>query len=199
MNNRVKKEQIDVLTELINIGVGRAASVLNEMTNTHILLQIPRVQILQANNWDQEIERIIPKNGKISTIQLGFSGEFSGTVALFFTADSASKLVTILTAEETISVDLNSLRVGTLTEIGNILINNIMGSIGNMLKKPLSFSIPQYGEDDIEHLLNGNLAENASMLLVNTHFELDQKHVDGTILMLFEVETLNNLIKEIML
>ena len=37
--------QFDALTEVINIGVGRAASILNEMIETHISLQIPEIKV----------------------------------------------------------------------------------------------------------------------------------------------------------
>ncbi|MFP5259477.1 MAG: chemotaxis protein CheC, partial [Acidobacteriota bacterium] len=38
--------QLDILQELINIGVGRAAGMLNQMVNTHIQLQVPVLRVL---------------------------------------------------------------------------------------------------------------------------------------------------------
>ncbi len=38
--------QLDALKELINIGIGRAAGMLNDMVNSHVSLQVPQVRIL---------------------------------------------------------------------------------------------------------------------------------------------------------
>jgi chemotaxis protein CheY-P-specific phosphatase CheC len=45
---KTSPEQLDALRELINIGIGRAAGVLNEMLSAHIQLYVPDVEILSA-------------------------------------------------------------------------------------------------------------------------------------------------------
>ena len=42
---KVTSYQVDALTELINIGVGRAAGMLNQILEAHIQLQVPSVKI----------------------------------------------------------------------------------------------------------------------------------------------------------
>ena len=41
-------DQADILRELMNIGVGRAAGMLNEMTDAYVRLQVPSVGIFSA-------------------------------------------------------------------------------------------------------------------------------------------------------
>ncbi len=144
-------DQIDALRELINIGVGKAASVLNDMVNCHITLQVPYIKILSPESLKDEMEEL--GKFRVSAVRLGFKGPFSGSAALVFPPDSASKLVAVLTEEESKTSDLDSLRIGTLSEVGNIVINGVMGSISNVLEQSINYSLPNYIEDSIENLL----------------------------------------------
>ena len=189
-------EQIDVLKELINIGVGRAAGMLNDMLQSRVLLQVPYVKIFTPATLQAEIEAL--GNEKLSTVRLTFKGPFSGIASLVFPPDSAGKLVDILTGEELGETDLDSIRIGTLTEVGNIILNGVMGSIGNVLEKHINYSVPTYLENNIEQLL---LAENVNMdttiLLAHTRFSIEQLQIEGDIILLFEVGSFDALLEAI--
>uniref|UniRef100_A0ACD5GZW4 Chemotaxis protein CheC n=1 Tax=Desertifilum tharense IPPAS B-1220 TaxID=1781255 RepID=A0ACD5GZW4_9CYAN len=68
-------EQIDILQELVNIGVGQAASILNEMLGSPICLNIPDLQSLSLTQLQTELESRF-ESDLISTVQLGFEGFF---------------------------------------------------------------------------------------------------------------------------
>ena len=189
-------DQIDVLKELINIGVGRAAGVLNEMVHFRVLLQVPFVKILSLSDLRKEMESM--GRYRVAAVRLGFKGPFSGTAALVFPPDSASKLVSVLTGEEPGTPDLDSVRAGTLTEVGNIVINGVMGSIGNLLRKRISYSLPDYMEDTIDKMLAGNEAgQDPTVLLVRTRFTVHQLHIEGDVLLLFEVGSFDALMSAV--
>ena len=185
--------QMDTLKELFNIGIGRAAGILNEMTNLHIRLQVPFIKVLSHKEVKKEVEEL--GSFRVAAVRLGFKGPFSGTAALVFPPDSASKLVAVLTGEEPGTPDLDSVRAGTLSEVGNIVINGIMGSIVNVLNEQIEYSIPTYVEDTIDNLvaLNG-AAINPIVILARTRFTIEQIQVEGDIILLFEVGSFNALI-----
>src|SRR5512134_1089038 len=110
-------EQIDALKELINIGVGRASGVLSSMIECKISLQVLHIKVLTLSELNEEVERI--GYGRLAAVKLGFKGSFAGTAALVFPPDSAAKLVSLLVREEDDTPDLDSVRVGTLNEVGN--------------------------------------------------------------------------------
>lgn len=188
--------QMDTLKELFNIGIGRAAGILNEMTNLHIRLQVPFIKVLSHKEVKKEVEEL--GSFRVAAVRLSFKGPFSGTAALVFPPDSASKLVAVLTGEEPGTPDLDSVRAGTLSEVGNIVINGIMGSIVNVLNEQIEYSIPTYVEDTIDNLvaLNG-AAINSIVILARTRFTIEQIQVEGDIILLFEVGTFNALIAAI--
>jgi chemotaxis protein CheC len=192
----ITHDQIDALKELINIGVGRAAGVLSSMIQCRISLQVPSVRTLTLSELSEEAACV--GNGRLSTVKLGFRGPFAGTAALIFPPDSASKLVSLLVSEEPDFPDLDSVRAGTLNEVGSIVINSVMGSISNVLRQRLDYSLPAYIEDSFEHLLRNDILEDEIMvLLANTHFTVEQCMIEGNIILIFESTSFGTLLSAI--
>ena len=48
--------QVDVISEMINIGVGRSASILNEMVRARVQLQVPIVRVLAPDHFSHFLE-----------------------------------------------------------------------------------------------------------------------------------------------
>jgi len=189
-------DQADILRELMNIGVGRAAGMLNEMTDAYVRLQVPSVRIFSALEFKKEMER--EGVDRLAAVRLGFKGPFSGTADLVFLPESASKLVAVLTGEEPGTHEFDSVRAGTLNELGNIVISGVMGSMGNLLEKRIEYSLPQYIEDTIENLLKlSNANSDGPILLVRTHFVIEQLQIEGDIMLIFEVGSFDALLAAI--
>ncbi len=193
---QLTEEQIDAIKELINIGVGRAAGVLSEMIDRPILLQVPSVKVLSRAGLSQEIAQI--GAGSLSAVKLGFRGSFTGTAALVFPQDSAATLVSLLMSDELSEADLDSIRVGTLNEVGNIVISGIMGSISNVLRQRIEYTIPSYIEDSFENMiLSDRYLYDITTLLAHAHFTVESSMIEGNIILIFEAESFGCLIKAI--
>src|SRR5512145_948403 len=93
----VDAEAVDAIRELINIGVGRAAGMLNDITDCPIVLQVPSVQIVRLD----ELHPVkgYAQDSAMSTVALNFSGPMSGLAALVFPPESASSLVMLMSKE----------------------------------------------------------------------------------------------------
>ena len=184
---KISNAQLDTLKELINIGVCRAASLLHEILDSHVRLQVPSLKIVQSPHSENEIEKF--GTGRLASVKLDFSGSLSGSALLTFPPDSAAKLVKVLTEEGSESSDMDSVRIGVLSEVGNIVINGIMGSIGNLLKIPIAYSIPFYLESTLANLISPN----ATLLIAKIRFDVQQFHIQGDIFLIFEVGSFNRL------
>ena len=188
----VTTEELDALQELINIGVGRAASLLNEMVDSHIRLKIPVVKVLTANEAYQELTKRFHDEA-LASVKLGFTGSFYGTASLIFPTDSASTLVAVLTGEDP-SADLDAVKIGTLSEIGNIVINGVMGSLSNVLKRHINYTLPIYLEDTLENLLLSAYESDSKILLAQASFTIERLEIIGDIILIFLVGTFDALI-----
>lgn len=193
---QLTNEQIDALKELVNIGVGRAASMLNEMVDSRIILEIPYIKILSAADLQQELVQKF-NHDCFAAVRQSFSGSFSGVAELVFPTQSASKLVSVLTGENLGSPDLDAVKIGTLSEIGNIVINSVMGSISNVLKQHMSYALPIYLEDTVENLLTSNNISRSTILLAQASFTIEQLEIMGDIILIFEVNSFDALLHAI--
>jgi chemotaxis protein CheC len=191
--------QLDAFRELVNIGVGRAAAALNEMLESPITLEVPEVSMIGYEDLNAEAgDGSGDSDSTYSCVQLGFHGSFSGTAALVFPPASAVKLVASLTGEVPETPGLNGVMAGTLNEVGNIIINCVIGTIGNIIEKPFDFSIPNYIQGKLKNLIGMQLkAQPKRILLVKTHFTVQDRHIDGNILLVFEATSFDTLLKAI--
>ncbi len=191
----IPERHIDILSEMINIGMGRAAASLNELLNSFISLQIPKVWIFKMDSMPEELARF--GDSPLFIIRQNFEGPFSGRVALIFPPDSAKSLICAVTGEEYIGMD--SMKAGTLCEIGNILINGVMGSICNVLESTVNFSLPEFMEKNIPYLINDVVGDSRDeiILMAKTCFTIEDLKIEGHFLLLLDSKSFSNLIKAV--
>ena len=114
------EETLDAIREIVNIGVGRAAGQLQEMTGSHIRLRIPDISLLPVGEI-RKLEDTYFKANILSAVQLDFKGTFSGVSVVIFPQESAAALVMLLTGENENSPEMDAIRIEALKEVGNIM------------------------------------------------------------------------------
>ena len=188
--------QIDALTELINMGIGHAAGVLNTMLCSHVLLRVPIIEILSRAELEKKTAK--PEQEMLSAVQIRFNGPFAGNASIVFPTESAVKLVTLLTGENKDSPDLDAIMIGTLTEVGNIVLNGVMGAIANELKDHIRFSVPNY-IDDPGYIWRppGEAGADVTVIWVQTQFTIEEHKIDGDIVLILEMGSLDLLLAAI--
>ncbi len=194
----VDKESLDAITEIINIGVGRSASLLNQMTDSNIRLKVPKIFVIRFKELADTNRNLFGEEAQ-STVMLEFQGTFSGVTAILFPPESAASLVTLLSGENEPGAEMDAIRVETLKEVGNIIINSVMGSISNVLSQHLSFSLPVYYEGKLSSIAatRHNIDEDDWVIVAHTHFLIESRNIEGKILMLLEVGSLEHLVESI--
>jgi chemotaxis protein CheC len=193
---QVNPEQMDALQELLNIGVGRAAGSLNQMLEKPIRLHIPFLQLGKMEDLSQEVQKM--KDTTLSSVQLPFKGTFSGASCLLFPTESAKALVIALTGEAEYPDTLDSLREATLTEIGNIVLNGVMGSLAKILNHQIIYSVPFYQETTIQRLLQPTLSGSSEIILwAQTQFTIQDYDLTGDIMLIFGIPDLGHLINAV--
>jgi len=188
----------DVFKELINIGVGKAVSVLNDMIQMEIELEVPDIQIATLDKFRSNL--LLIDNTKITKVTLEFEGALNGFCELIVPYDNAKKITSILIDEQFDSPELNMAVEGTVTELGNILLNGVMGTFSNVLDMHLDYIIPSYHEENLHNYSSTHHKPEVSLALVcKTKFYIDTIGFDGTILVIFrenDIDTLEWMLQE---
>lgn len=194
----MSSEQLDALKEMIGVGMGKAADMLNEMLESHIELKVPSLSIIESSEFINGNVCAELGGNKLASVSLGFQGSFNGNSTLVFPEESAVKLVAALTNEEHGSTGLDSVMAGTLSEVGNIVINGVMGSISNYLTNRVDYSLPNYMEGELSDLLKlKDLSDNSFIILAETTFKVQNLQVEGSIFIAFEFDSFRNILSEI--
>jgi chemotaxis protein CheC len=181
------------LAEVVNIGVGHAAAALDDLTGLHVELTVPEVDVVSVPALARALGGLVEE--AVSSVQMAFRGGLEGCAFLVFPPSSAAKLASLVTGEPAGAASV-SRHSGTLTEIGNILINSVVGAIANLLDLPLRYSLPVYAEERMRDLLAAHHAENDPVVLVaKARFEIRQSQVEGSLLLLFEMTSFEGLLR----
>lgn len=188
----INDEQLEAIKELCNIGVGKGAAVLNTMISSHITLKVPFVKIISTSAFREELKEF--SNDTISAVELGFAGKIKGSAQLLFPKETASSFVSVL-AEDEDDMDMDALRAGTFCEVGNIVLNGVMGSISNILGLNFDYSVPEYLETNSDDFMkNTSVEEDSHVLLAKTRFCIDEFDIEGDIALFMQISAINILI-----
>jgi chemotaxis protein CheC len=195
---QVSEEILDGVRELITIGVGRSAGMLNRLSNAHVTLTVPEVQILDEPTWNEACPlNTFSEHEQTSQIILQFSGELTGSFRLVIPYESALNMVMILTGEESSPDEMDMLRVETLLEVGNVIISSVMSSLSILLSSHLSFQFPIYRTDRWFGADPG--CESGVIIVAGTRFEVQQKAIVGEMIILLTKESYTRLCEGIRL
>ena len=184
--------QKDALTEIINIGVGRGAATLNSMCKSYVRLSVPSMDVISVEELPGKLKRF--ESDTLASVVMPFSGRITGLASILFPPDSASNLVTALTGEDPVFSGMDSIRSSTLSEVGNIIINGVMGAVANMLLMDINYAAPSYLEDSLR-AITAVFHMGEAVIMARARFTIEEFNVEGDILLLFEVGSFAALIK----
>jgi len=191
--DKLTEKQVAELSYILNIGVQQAAEVLNEMVQTQIRLDVVHSDVSRLDIQQPSIYQNSSDERLFSAVALGFKGPFSGNTALIFPTQSVPTLVPLLFGEEPVA-DIEEVKVGILTELGNIVLNGIMGAIGNKLKKHFEYAVPIYTEERLASLMSASSSNEQVQLVSHVNFNIEKLQMEGKIILYFDVGTLDDLI-----
>lgn len=189
-------EQLDVLTELINIGVGKSSSSLNTLIDQHISLNVPSVELMHYRDFLKYLDNF--KNENYASVTLPFKGDLIGNIKFLLSSSSAANLANSFMGEDFDDEDLDSIRSGVLNEVGNIVTNAVMGSVSNMLDVEISYIVPYFEEGTMSRVIQKGLdKEDGVILFAQADFTIDKLEVHGSFAIFFEMNTFRSLIEKI--
>lgn len=192
--------QKDVLTEILNIQIGAAANILSEMVNQKVILSVPELELLNGHTVEFPILKY-PQMADITdaiATTISFSGQFSGSSAILIPRDKASSLVSVcLGIDETEEADvLSNEYADVIKEICNIILNSLLGKLGNIMEVKLEYTSLQVGPS-IELLSQDQLPEESRVLVLYTSFFLTNSQVRGIVLIALSPSSYDMLVEKL--
>ena len=183
----------DALTEVVNIGVSRAAASLRKMVGYQVLLSVPAVEIVTRRKAGKLLgER--ESNGLVA-VEQSFSGAFAGRAMLIFPQAHSLALARAVAGDDISNEDLADLEQEALAETGNVILNSCLATMANMLKRPLTMSIPIVNKGDASSLFREPVKddEDGLVLFLYINFSIHQRDLRGYIAMMMDMPSMHSL------
>lgn len=192
---KFQARDLNEFRELINSGVHRAASLLSELLNIEVQLQVPAVRTYVLSGLVMPL--LQNTDERFTVIELDFSGVYQGKAALIFPANTVQNLTHVFLKSICRGYDPEATRNGTIHEMGNVLINGIMSEITGYLGQSLTYTLPQFLEGNSETLLEVLLEDTDAVLLAQTHFMIPDYQIREEVLLLIEISAFSEFMETV--
>lgn len=186
------EDERDVVTELMNLGVGQAAAAFSQMIGEEISLSVPSVEVMSRADAAEALARLT--SDRATGITQSFEGALAGVAALVFPEAKSLHIVRTVLGGAYPVQEITELAQETLLEIGNIILNACLGTIGNFLKTEVVSSLPA-----LTHEVNRDLfaavephedregADDAVVLFLHIRFLIRSDDVSGYLMFVMDV------------
>lgn len=179
----------DILNEMFNIGVGKAADLLSQITGKRIILRIPRVLLLTSPDEFLNVPELAGLlKGTLMVSSISFTERIVGTANLLFPAEKMRSFIALCAQEDlTIAgedLEFTDIDFDIVKEIGNIFLNGILGSVGDFLNVPLTYSLPavKIYNSKIDFGRNVTTKDCPALLFLSVTFVIDSVKIEGAVL-----------------
>ena len=185
--NELSELEEDALIEIFNIGIGRSAGVLNQMTQEEVGIDIPRLHLVRTEEAIKKLmqQRVEP----VSAVKQNFSGDFSGQAMLLFNQEDGLKLVRRLLSDSVLLESLSELEQDSMSEVGNIILNACFGTVINFLKADIEIQMPEFRQGKISDIYDPEGANDWSLFL-QVRFTLPSDSIEGSVAIVMGVKSL---------
>lgn len=137
--------ELDIIKEVINIGIGDAAASLSELVKTRVVIRSPDISVMDVNMVSSYIRKEMKALGVY--ISQDFEGLVKGKTILCYTKDCSLSLLNALYPESVKTSSLTASAMATLQEIGNIIMVSCVTTLADMIEGTLKFFMPTVTEE----------------------------------------------------
>jgi chemotaxis protein CheC len=185
--------ELDALTELVNLGVSRAATSLALMVHDEVVLSVPKVALLSREEAIHTLSRREALN--LVGVHQIFEGDITGRALLIFPEEQSLDLVRSVVGGDLSLEEIIELEQEALAETGNVILNSCLATIANALESSLRISLPEVlrGDSSRFFMLEPPPEPGSTVMFMAINFAIRKREVDGYIAMLMDMPSLSAL------
>ncbi|MFZ6849728.1 chemotaxis protein CheC [Undibacterium sp. RuRC25W] len=188
---------LDALSEIFNVGAGRAAASLSEIVGDEVLLSVPSVEIRKSSEIDKEVMGL--NSERFGAVHQTFTGAFEAEAILLFTEAHALEIVRDMMGSQISLEDLAEFEQEAMCELGNIILNACLSAMADMLSIPLNCSLPDYTVSTVEEIFQrvSTNEDEPYLLLLHIDLAIEKRHSEGHLIFVLSSTSLRDLVAQI--
>lgn len=189
--------EIDVLTEVGNIGAGNAMTALSSMIGQMVDIEVPAVKIL---GFQEAIDYAGGAEKTIAGILVPITGDIEGEMLFLLEEDLVGLVVSTFFGVEGVDLlNLSPEMMSALTELGNIMAASYINAIAGLTNMTMQVEIPMLSVDMLGAIMSVPAAEmgriSDKLLYIDNLMIIDQVSVKSKMMLLPTVESLDKLLR----
>ena len=183
--------ELDAITELVNLGVSRAAANLARMVHEEVVLTVPKVALMSRREAIQTLSERESKS--LVAVHQVFEGEITGRALLIFPEERSLELVRAVVGSDLSLEEIIELEQEALAETGNVILNSCLATIANSLESNLKISLPEVlrGESSKFFSLEPPPAAGTTVMFIYINFAMKKRDINGYIAMMMDMSSLS--------
>ena len=188
--------QRDAITELLNIGVGRAAAALSEMVDQEVGLTVPHLDFVPRSELTSTLGDEF--GDRITVLRQRFDGPFWGDALLIFPEARSMDIVREV-MQGTVALDsMGELEQEALTEIGNVILNACIGGLANSFGVETECALPDFIQSDLRQVFLPPVdGEEPLVLVLRMVFTIEERDIKGYLAFVLDGNALNAFLEHV--
>ena len=186
----------DIIREILNIGLARAADSFAVIAQERVMLEVPNLDLLPSSSI---IERVREYQSSYIAIQSDIRGDFNGSTFMFFSGQHVQRLSRVcLRMNVADSLKLDELQESLLLEISNIITGALVTQLANILKANIYGAPPMAPTGDLGTALHALMPDQDALqpliFSVITQFSDKDNSVELPLMLFFDRATFEKIL-----
>lgn len=182
-------EQVDALSEIFNIGVGKAAAAMSRLMHDEVLLNVPRVSVFTVSEAAQQLGTT---GASMYGVRQPFRGVLNGDALLIFPGNKSLEIVRIVAGQSVPGEDLGAIEKDAMAEVGNVMLNACIAALSDLLGNEFELSPPTVDVGDSRTIL-GTRIQNHLVVFLHIRFQLLTSQIEGFVVFVLNTTSLASL------
>ena len=195
----LSEEQVDFLTEMMNIGAGNTATALSQMLKSEVNVIIPAVHVLLVSQAPSVLgDPSLP----VTCVRMGMVGDVAGN--LFFIVPEEHKVKLTHLVQRATPGPKNrgtDIDLSVLTEVGNIVAGVYLTAVHDFCKLNIYHTVPAVAIDMIQSLLDEALVRLSrqvqTAIMVENEFIVEKERIRAFLVVIPSMESIKILVNSI--
>lgn len=184
--------QRDALSEMFNIGVGRAASSLSLIVHDEVELTAPGIMFMKPSEVSGQVTG--GASHQLSMVSQNYSGPFDAKAMLLFPEENALTIVGLMIGSSMSAEELSDFAQEAMCEVGNIILNACISAMADLFEVEFEGTLPEHQLSDGGPLDLGGDGDSHVVLVLQVALNVRKSQIKGNLLFLMSVSSLNELL-----
>lgn len=191
--------ELDVLTEIGNIGSGNATTALSEMLGIPLDIDVPAVRIL---DFQTAIDYAGGAEEIVAGVLVPIRGDIEGMMLFLLEKELTNIIISTFFGMSGVELsEITPEMASALTETGNILSGSYVNAIAELAQAYIEVEAPMMTIDMLGAIMSvpaGAFGEMSDKLLyIDNLLKINQKQIKSKMMLLPTIESLNNILMKL--